>query len=240
MAGAECRTAKAVEPEQDGDSSGLGLLGSGIVTRAPFSGRRVVVKTLADRFADDPVRRARFMRAAELGMRLSHPNVVRVFEAGVEGRPYVVMEYVDGSSLEERLEGGGGLAADEALTLATHLAAGLAHAHANGVVHGSLSCRNILVGRDGVARIGDFGFARLLGGDDRPSPADDVYDLAMVLRRVGADCLSPRLNALVEAAAGDPSVRPSAFDVFHQVVTIGGPAEVWVPPAGVQVLAAQG
>jgi hypothetical protein len=57
----------------------------------------------------------------------------------------------------------------------------------------------------------------------------------MVLRRVGADSLSPNLSALVEAASADPSVRPSMFDVFHLVTTISGPAEVWLPPAGVQV-----
>ena len=213
---------------------GLSVLGSGIVTRAPLSGRRVLIKTLADHLAGDPVLRARFLRAAELGMRLSHPNVVRVFEAGIEGRPFVVMDHIDGESLAERTERNGRLPAAETLTLATHLAAGLAHAHASGVVHGALAPHSIMVGRDGVARISDFGFARLLRGEGRRSPADDVYDLALLLRGVGVDPLPPGLTTLIDAATLAPE-RPSMFDFFHHVVTMTGPPEVWLPPAGVRV-----
>jgi serine/threonine protein kinase len=199
----------------------------------------VVVKTLADHLAGDPGRRARFLRAVELGMRLSHPNIVRIFEAGIEGRPYVVMEHIDGESLAERTQRRGRLSAAETLRLATHLAAGLAHAHANGVVHGAFAPQSIVVGRDGVARIEDFAFARLLAGADRPDPAEDVHGLALVLSDAGAERLPPGLTSVIEAAA-DTSARLSAFDVFHHIVTLNGPAEVWLPPAGVHDASACG
>jgi len=206
-----------------------------VEARAVVSGRPVVVKTLADHFSGDTLRPVRFLRAAELGMRLSHPNVVRILEAGVDGRPYVVMEHVDGESLAERTQRCGRLSTAETLTLATHLAAGLAHAHANGVVHGALGPHSIVLGADGVVRIGDFGFARFMDEAERPDTAEDVFGLAMVLRHTGAHDLPPGLRALIDAAAADPSVRPSAFDVFHQVVTLTGPAEAWLPPAGVRL-----
>ena len=206
-----------------------------VVARTLMSGRPVVVKTLADHLAGDPLRPVRFLRAAELGMRLSHPNVVRVFEAGVDGRPYVVMEHIDGESLAERTQRCGRLSADETLTLATHLAAGLAHAHANGVVPGALGLDAILVGTDDVARIADFGFARLNGEAEQPNTADDVYGLAMVLRDAGADRLPRGLDAIIAAAAAPPSLRPSAFDIFHHVTSITGPPDVWLPPAGVHL-----
>ena len=223
-------------PEGDGPAAWPDELGDMlVVARTLMSGRPVVVKTLADHLAGDPLRPVRFLRAAEVGMRLSHPNVVRVFEAGVDGRPYVVMEHVDGESLAERARRCGRLSAAGTLTLATHLAAGLAHAHANGVVHGALGPHAILIGTDDVARIADFGFARLRGGAQQPKPADDVYGLAMVLRHLGADRLPRDLAAVIAAAAAPAPVRLSAFDVFHHITSITGPPEVWLPPAGVRL-----
>ena len=210
---------------------GQGPLGTLLLARGAQSGRTVVVKVLAGRFAEDEAVRTRFLRTAEVDMRLSHPNVVRVFEAGVDRQPYLVMEHVDGETLAQRLQRDGGLAADETVRLATHLAAGLAHAHASGVVHGALHLHSILLGDDGVARICDSGFARLCGWIDRPHPAGDVYALAAVLRKVGGDRLPPWLIALVDAGLAPPSVRPSAFDFFHEVHIRTSPPDVWIASA---------
>jgi serine/threonine protein kinase len=209
---------------------GHSALGPVFLARGPVSGRPVVVKVLADHLAADDVTRARFLRAAELGMRLSHPNVTRIFKAGVAEAPYVVTEHLDGETLANRLERGEPLSPEEALTLATHLAAGLAHAHASGVVHGALDAQSILLGADGVARLCDFGFARLLEGG-RATPADDVHGFGAVLRQASAEALPPGLTAIVDAALAHESVRPSAFDVFHHVVTLMSPPGVWLPGA---------
>jgi serine/threonine protein kinase len=210
---------------------GQGPLGTLLLARGSRSGRPVLVKILAGELAGDEAVRTRFLRTAELDMRLSHPNVVRVFEAGVDKRPYLVMEHIDGETPAQRLQRVGAFSADESIRLATHLAAGLTHAHASGVVHGALHLHSIVLGDDGVARICDLGFARLCGWINRTGPAGqagDVYALAAVLRQVGGDRLPPWLTALVDAGLAAPSVRPSAFDLFHEVLTKTSPPGVWV------------
>ena len=215
---------------------GQNAFGSVFLARSPVSGRPVVVKVLADHLAADEVQRGRFVRAAELGMRLSHPNVTRVFAAGMDQSPYVVMEHIDGESLANRLQRGERLSSGEALTLATHLAAGLAHAHSNGVVHGALDAESVILGHDGVARLCDFGFARL-SESRNAGPADDVHGFGVILRQAGADGLPPGLTAIVDAALAHFSVRPSAFDVFHQVVTLTSPPGVWLPASVTSIAA---
>lgn len=265
-------TGPALEPEQSSVAGGAAVdvadrfggyriervlghspLGIAALGRGTVSGRPVIVKILADDLAADPTTRRRFLRAAELACRLSHPNVVRVFHVDDNGRPFVVMEHTGGETLAQRTARDGHLSAAELLTLTTHLAAGLAHAHANGVVHGAVDPRTILLGDDGVARLCDFGLDRVL----RPAgnaataavvhigpyrgtpecagramdPSGDVYALAKVLRQVGGDRLSPGLAVIVDAVlAPSPSLRPSAVDVLHQMHTIANP-EVWLPPA---------
>jgi eukaryotic-like serine/threonine-protein kinase len=232
---------------------GHGSLGRMLLARSRLSGRLVVIKILADHLAGEEMLRARFLRAADLGMRLSHPNVVRVFEAALGRSPYVVTEYIEGETLAERLQRSGPVPGAEATRLAIHLAAGLAHAHASGVVHGALAPHRILLGADDVARIDDYGFARLLAPGRAGSPssattcpssarhheahapaggqAQDVYDLAMVLRQVGDDRLPPGLTALVDAGSAHPSVRPSVFDVLHELHTMTSAPGVWLPSA---------
>ena len=153
-----------------GDSA----LGRVVLARGTVSDRPVVVKLLAPHLAANPAVRARFLREADLAARLSHPNAVRLLAAGDGAEPFVVIEHIEGETLAQRIVSRGQLSAAETLTLATHLAAGLAHAHANGVVHGGLDARSILLGRDGVARLTDFGLARVLAEASRVTSAGDT------------------------------------------------------------------
>jgi serine/threonine-protein kinase len=138
--------------------------------------------------------------------RLSHPNVVPVFANGTDdGRPYLVMAYIEGPSLD-RVLADGPLPVDEAVTLAADVAAGLAAAHAAGVVHRDVKPANIVLGDDGVPHLVDFGIARaddltamtradhVLGTasylspeqarGEVPGPASDVYALGCVLHEL--------------------------------------------------------
>ena len=209
-----------------------------LLARGRLTGRSVVIKILADDLAGDEARRSGFLRAAELGMRLSHPNVVRVFESGVKRAPYVVMEHVAGETLAERLRRSGPFPAAETTRLAIQLAAGLAHAHASGVVHGALAPQRIHLGADDVARIGDFGFARVLAARPALCQAQDVHDFAVVLRRAGGDRLPPGLADLVDVAGAQPSVRPSVFDLLHELHAMTGPPGVWLPSANIRPVTA--
>src|SRR5206468_9926167 len=105
--------------------------------------------------------RRRFLREARLAARLSHPNVVSIFDAGEDhGRPYFVMELVQGETLADLLARRGRLPPDEARGLAIQAARGLAHAHEAGLVHRDVKPQNLILRRDGTVKIADFGIAR--------------------------------------------------------------------------------
>jgi serine/threonine protein kinase len=119
--------------------------------------RLVAIKVLAEHLSGDLAFRERFLQESRLASRLSHPNVVRVYDAGeADGRPYIVMEYVEGDTLAER----GKLGYEDAVPLALQACAGLQHAHAAGLVHRDVKPANLLVREDDVLKIADFGIAR--------------------------------------------------------------------------------
>jgi serine/threonine protein kinase len=122
--------------------------------------RPVAVKRLAENLARDEELRRRFIREARLAARLSHPNVVRVFDVGEDGgRPFIAMEYVEGETLADLVAQRGPLPVAEAATLGVQICAGLAAAHAAGLVHRDVKPQNLLLGTDGVLKLGDFGIA---------------------------------------------------------------------------------
>jgi eukaryotic-like serine/threonine-protein kinase len=122
--------------------------------------RPVALKRLAENLARDEELRRRFLREARLAARLSHPNVVRVFDVGEDdGRPFIAMEYVEGETLSELIARRGRLPATEAAALGLQMCSGLAAAHAAGLVHRDVKPQNLLLGTDGVLKLGDFGIA---------------------------------------------------------------------------------
>ena len=119
--------------------------------------RLVAIKVLAKHLTGDDSFRARFLQESKLASRLSHPNVVQVYDAGeLEGSPYIVMEYVPGETVAQR----GKLSHAEAVPLALQACAGLQHAHDAGLVHRDVKPANLLVRGDDVLKIADFGIAR--------------------------------------------------------------------------------
>ncbi|MFC2728845.1 MAG: Stk1 family PASTA domain-containing Ser/Thr kinase, partial [Centipeda sp. (in: firmicutes)] len=104
---------------------------------------------------------ARFQREAKAAARITHPNIVNVYDVGVaEGRHYIVMEYVPGRTLKERIKEEGPVPAPQALQMARQIAGALAQAHANNLVHCDIKPHNILVMPDGNVKVADFGIAR--------------------------------------------------------------------------------
>jgi serine/threonine-protein kinase len=123
--------------------------------------RPVAVKLLAENLANDESFRERFLREARVAARLAHPNIVQVFDVGEDdGRPYIVMEYVDGDTLADAIRRHGKFASEDVVDIALQVCGGLEHAHAAGLVHRDVKPANLLRRYDGVVKITDFGIAR--------------------------------------------------------------------------------
>ncbi len=144
--------------------------------------RQVAIKVLAPQFARDPSFVERFRREAQAAARLNHPNIVNVYDTGVDGDTnYIVMEYVEGRTLAEYLAGGGKLAPTKAAEIGEKVAEALAAAHAQGVIHRDIKPANIMVTRDGRVKVMDFGIARLVAGPDTVEQTAAVLGTAAYL-----------------------------------------------------------
>jgi eukaryotic-like serine/threonine-protein kinase len=140
----------------------LGAGGMGIVraSRDEVLQREVAVKLLADNLATDPEARERFLREARAAARIHDPHVVAVHDVGDEaGRPYLVMELVDGPSLADVLATEGAFDPDEVVEVAAQALAGLARAHQAGLLHRDVKPGNLLRDSDGTVKVTDFGVA---------------------------------------------------------------------------------
>src|SRR3954451_17870412 len=166
-------------------------------------GRRVALKLLAPD-ADT----LRFEREARAVASLGHPNITQLYDYGEEdSRPFIVLEYLGGGTLEDRLTSRKPLPDDETLAIATGVAAGLAQAHARGVVHRDLKPANVLFDDEGRRESADFGIARMAAGEgtlteagtvlgtaayispeqamgEPATPASDVYSFGVLLYRM--------------------------------------------------------
>jgi serine/threonine-protein kinase len=182
--------------------------------------RLVAVKLLPEHLAGDDGFRARFVREARLAARLSHPNIVRIYDAGeTDRRPFIVMEYLPGRSLAAS----GRLPAERVVELGVQACAGLQHAHDSGLVHRDVKPANLLVREDGVLKIADFGIARAaestrhtqvgtllgtaaylapeqIGGGDA-TQSSDLYSLGAVLYELLAGRPPYSFSSLAELAA---------------------------------------
>ncbi len=166
--------------------------------------RPVAVKILHEAYRSDIEFIERFHREAKSAARLSHPNIVSIYDVGVSGNDhFIVMEYVQSSTLKKKIQDEGPLSLLTATQIAKDIASGLTHAHANNIVHCDIKPHNVLMTADGRAKITDFGIARAVtestltyGGSVIGSvhyfspeqarggaitPKSDVYSLGIVL-----------------------------------------------------------
>lgn len=123
--------------------------------------RPVAVKILHPQFKSDEEFIEKFHREAQAAARLSHPNIVNIYDVGVsDDDHYIVMEYVPGQTLKDLIKQRGRLPVEEALRIAREIADALANAHAHNLVHCDIKPHNILMMPDGHAKVADFGIAR--------------------------------------------------------------------------------
>jgi serine/threonine-protein kinase len=230
----------------------LGELGKGamgIVYRAmdPMLGRPVAIKTV--NMSDDPQEmaeyEARFYQEAKAAGGLNHPNIVTIHDIGKSGNlAYMAMELLEGSELRAVMKPGEPLAAARAVEIAAQVADGLAYAHQHGVVHRDVKPANIMIVRNEMAKITDFGIARMrqaevrtqtgvvLGSPrymspeqvagKRAEPRSDIFSLGVIL---------------YEMLTGKPAFTgEDVTSVMYQILNVAPPAPSSVNPAVPAVL----
>jgi predicted Ser/Thr protein kinase len=207
------------------------LLGQGGMARVyrgtdRVLGRPVAIKVLADNLGCDPQFVARFRQEAQSAASVSHPNLVSVFDTGSDGDVhYIVMEYVEGRTLDETIRAEGPADPARALQIAKAVCGALAAAHARGIIHRDIKPANILLQPDGVVKVMDFGIAK---GADSPSltNAGFVVGTAAYLSPEQAQGLSvdPRSDiyslgcVLYEMLTGVPPLAgETLFDIAHKL-----------------------
>ncbi|MDE2776892.1 MAG: protein kinase [Chloroflexota bacterium] len=168
-------------------------------------GRMVAVKILRPNLTKDPAFLDKFQQEARSVAMMSHPNIVTVHDVGSDGAThYIVMEMIEGDDLKKLIKARGGLPFDKALEFGIQICAGLGFAHRSQLVHADVKPQNILINRDGVLKVTDFGIAQAFtdtmtqtrsdvvwgsphyfapeqARGERPTPAADVYSIGIVL-----------------------------------------------------------
>lgn len=129
--------------------------------RCRLLNRYVAIKVLREEFINDEEFINKFRRESQAAASLSHPNIVSIYDVGMEDDIYyIVMEYIDGRTLKEVIDENGKLTAKETIDYSIQIAEALEHAHRNHIVHRDIKPHNIMVTQDGRIKVTDFGIAR--------------------------------------------------------------------------------
>lgn len=171
--------------------------------------RVVAIKVLRSKLSEDPMTLVRFQREASAASRLSHPNVVDIYDVGeYDGMHYIVMEYIRGRTLKQLVNIRGALSTEEAVHIMRQLTSAIVHAHQHNIIHRDIKPQNVLVKDDGTIKITDFGIA----------VANDAVQLTLNNAVMGsAHYLAP------ETAQGkDPDPQVDIYSlgiVFYELLT---------------------
>ncbi|HEY1523915.1 MAG TPA: protein kinase [Solirubrobacteraceae bacterium] len=205
--------------------------------------RHVALKLLAEHLADDPAFVSRFRREALAAARLVHPNIVQVFDFGLDERQhqhFIVMEHVPGQSCAEILRDQGHLDVDQAVEIVGQSCRGLDYAHRHGVVHRDVKPGNLLVSDSDVVKLADFGIARatdqssitqvgsVLGTaaylspeqarGEEAGPRADIYSLGVVTYQLLSGRLPYEATSLSELALKQQRELPSPLENLNDRV----------------------
>ncbi len=223
------------------DLVGMGGMATVYRARDLYLDRLVAVKILREPYASDGAFRQRFLDEARAAARLDHPNVVRIYDVGIDGRrPYIVLELVEGEDLRALIDRMRPVPIPLALNLTQQICAGVGQAHRLGLVHCDLKPQNILITRAGQVKVADFGIARAIQNGSAassapenvvwgsphyiapervagqpPLPASDVYSIGVMLYEMltGVPPFhAENIEALLRSHLEEPPQPPSSVN----------------------------
>src|ERR687895_476669 len=223
----------------------VGSGGMSSVYRAfdPTLERRVAIKMMHRDISSDPAQLERFRREARAVAQLNHPHGVTFIDSGGDGAaPYILFECVEGETLKERIRRLGRLPIDEAIAYAIEIGRALECAHTHKLVHRDVKPQNVLIDRDGRAKVTDFGIARsmeaqgltatgrVLGTTDYVSPEQalghevteqsDIYSLGVVLYEMLTGEAPFKADTQVAVAMKHVVERATAKETQHRYATV--------------------
>ena len=216
----------------------LGVGGMGMVFHAThrLMNRPVALKVIRPEWLATPLAIERFRREVRVAASLSHPNIVTAFDAEeYQGIHLLVMEYVDGLTLEQLVAARGALSVPLACAIARQVARGLEHAHARGMIHRDIKPQNVMLTRQGKIKILDFGLARLLnseGAAPRPSLTQSETTLGTYLYAAPEQWRS--------AAEAGPEADVYSLGATLLYLLTGRTLELRLPPGQATVLSLEG
>jgi len=233
------------------DKAGEGGMATTYRGRDRVLGRVVAIKVMKPELAADAEFLARFRREARASAGVLHEHVAGVYDTGSDGAyHYIVMEYVEGESLKDRLRRQGPLPLEEALRIAVETSEALEAAHAVGVVHRDIKPHNILLGREGQVKVTDFGIARAMSSSshtdtgrilgsvhylspeqargDVVGPQGDIYSLGVTLFEMlvgkppfdGGDRLAVLHKHIYDRPARATDLRPGLPKEVESVISL--------------------
>jgi len=228
-----------------GERLGVGGMSTVRLARDRRLEREVAIKLLAEHLAEDPQFVARFRREALAAASLVHPNIVQVFDFGLDepsGRHYIVMERINGQSAAEILRERSILPVPEALAIVSHACRGLDYAHRHGVVHRDIKPGNLLRNEEGIVKVADFGIARNMGDEssitqvgsvlgtaaylapeqahgEEVGPQADLYALGVVTYQLLSGRLPYEAQSLTELALKQQREAPALLHKMNPEVT---------------------
>jgi Tol biopolymer transport system component len=213
----------------------LGAGGMGEVYRALDTrmGRLVAIKILPDALAGDEERRRRFEQEARLAAALNHPNVMAIYDVGLDQHPpYLVSELVPGESLRALISKGP-IAVRKVVDIAAQIAAGLAAAHAAGIVHRDLKPENVMVTPEGSVKVLDFGVARM-----QAKPAAGNTTVTIAQTAMGSVVGTAAYMSPEQARAEEVDHRSDQFSmglVLYEMLSL---KQAFVRPSAIQTMSA--
>jgi serine/threonine protein kinase/pimeloyl-ACP methyl ester carboxylesterase len=191
---------------------GVGGMGEVYLAEDTKLGRKVALKTLPAEFTNDKERLRRFQHEARTASGLNHPNILTIHEVGAEaGTHFIATEYIDGDTLRKKINRGR-MKIDEALDVAQQSAFALTAAHGAGIVHRDIKPENIMVRRDGIVKVLDFGLAKLL--EDAEGVVDQEADTrALVLTDPGRVLGTPQYMSPEQARGLELDARTDIWSL---------------------------